>query len=154
MSRWVRREGRCEVRSLEIACRRAERRVARVSDSLDITIVCTSRAGPLVCLADTGKRASVVVVVLWLPNRYGGIRHSHVHKCQESHELDGVQTRAHLVRDMYRDLVLHPWRCTQARRAIVSPIDTDLSLFLGADRRCHDPVAADGLHVVVGNYRS
>src|SRR5437762_2074422 len=46
---------------------------------------------------------------------------------------------------MYRDLVVEPRRRTQAGRAIVSPIGTNLGLIRGALRGRNDPVTAEAL---------
>src|SRR5262249_294726 len=55
---------------------------------------------------------------------------------------------AHLVSDLYRDLVIEPRGCAQAWRAIVGPVEADLGLLGSAHCRGENPVAAEGLHLV------
>src|SRR6266545_6332806 len=53
-----------------------------------------------------------------------------------------------LVSDVHRDLVVEPWRCAQARRAVIGPVDTALSLLGSALRRGDHTVTAEPLHLV------
>src|SRR5918992_4674713 len=146
MSGRVAWEGRREVRLVEVAGLRAERREGWISDSRGIAIAGTGRAGPLVGLAYAGDRAPELVEVLRLPDGDAGIAHRHVHKRQEPRELDGIP--AHLVGDFYRDLVVQPRRRAQIRRSVVGPVDPRYRLVFGSLRRGDDTVAAQALHLI------
>ena len=96
---------------------------------------------------NAGDWAPEIIMVFRFPNGRSGVRHGNVYQGQQARELNAVQSS--LVGNLYRNLIIEPWRRAQAWRAIIRPESADKCLLFRALRGRIQPIATKVFCLVV-----
>ena len=139
---------RSEIRSGEIASRRAHRREAWIADGRCIAIAKTSWAGAEIRFADSADRSPKIVIVFRFPNRHRGVCHGGVGEGKEPRELRRAEM--HLISEVNDDLIVEARRGAEARGSIVSPENSDETLLRSARTWRVDAITAQSFRFGIG----
>src|SRR5207249_11801595 len=132
----------------EIAAGRAHGTESYIASCRCVAVAEAGWPGAEIGFTNATDRSPEIVIILTFPNRHAGIGHGGVGEGEKSRKIDSAEM--HLIGDVDDDLIVEARRRAQARRSIVSPENSNKTLFGRACGRCENAVAANRFRFGVG----